>query len=204
MVKNWHKSSFTDEKRILEGCLQQDKKSWDTFVDRYNRLISHAIVKTLNRYSFTPENQIVDDLFQTVFLSLIEHNCKKLRQFQWKCKLSGWLHVIAVRATVDYLRKQSVYLSLDGETDEEIYIKEKVANGNPLPGKLIELKEEKKIFEQIKESLTSKERLFVELYYCRELSPTEIAKIMNTTTNNVYQLKNRVKEKMKNMVEDFL
>ena len=97
-----------------------------------------------------------------------------------------------------------MYLSLDGETDEEIYIKEKVANGNPLPGKLIELKEEKKIFEQIKESLTSKERLFVELYYSRELSPDETARIMNTTANNVYQLKNRVREKMKNMVEDFL
>ena len=204
MVKNWHKSSFSDEKRILKGCLQRDKKSWDTFVNRYNRLISHAIVKTLNRYSFTPKGHIVDDLFQTVFLSLIEHNCKKLRQFQWKCKLSGWLHVIAVRATVDYLRKQSEHLSLDGETDEEIHIKEKVANGNPLPGELIELKEEKKIFEQIKESLTSKERLFIELYYARELSSTEVAKIMNTTSNNVYQLKNRVREKMKNMVEDYL
>jgi len=195
---------FTDESKLLKGCLSQDKKSWDIFVKRYNRLISHAIVQTLNRYSFTPENHIVDDLFHTVFLSLIEDNCKKLRQFRWKCKLSNWLHIIAVRVTIDYLRKQSEHLSLNGETDEEIPLKERVANGNPLPGEIIELKEEKRIFEQIKRSLTSRERLFVELCYRRELSADEIARILNTTANNIYQLKSTVREKMKKMVEKLL
>ncbi len=64
--------------------------------------------------------------------------------------------------------------------------------------------EEKSIFERIKNDLTSTERLFVELCYCRELSSSEIAKTMNTSTNNVYQLKNRVREKLKKLVENFL
>lgn len=195
---------FADESKLLKGCLSQDKKSWDIFVKRYNRLISHAIVQTLNRYASTPENHIVDDLFHTVFLSLIEDSCKKLRQFRWKCKLSSWLHIIAVRVTIDYLRKQLEHPSLNGETTEEKSLKETMTNGNPLPGELIELKEEKRIFEQIKNALTSRERLFVELYYSRELSPTEIAKILNTTENNIYQLKSTVREKMKKMVEKLL
>lgn len=195
---------FADESKLLKGCLSQDKKSWDIFVKRYNRLISHAIVQTLNRYASTPENHIVDDLFHTVFLSLIEDSCKKLRQFRWKCKLSSWLHIIAVRVTIDYLRKQLEHPSLNGETTEEKSLKETMTNGNPLPGELIELKEEKRIFEQIKSALISRERLFVELYYSRELSPTEIAKILNTTENNIYQLKSTVREKMKKMVEKLL
>ena len=102
------KFKFSDDNSLLERCLAQDKKAWDVFVDRYNRLIYNAIVQTLNKYSFAIENQIVDDLFQTVFLSLIEYNYKKLRQFQGKCKLSSWLHIIAVRITINFLRKQSI------------------------------------------------------------------------------------------------
>jgi len=204
MDQNRGRFAFPDEKKLLKRCLAQDKKAWDTFVERYNRLICHAIVQTLKKYSFDLENQVVDDLFHVVFLSLIEDNYKKLRQFRWKCKLSSWLHIIAARVTIDYLRKQSEHLSLNGDTVEEKPLKEELTNGNPLPDELIELKEEKRIFEQIQRTLTSGERLFVELYYSRELSPTEISRILNTTENNVYQLKNRVREKMKKVVKAFL
>ena len=94
--------------------------------------------------------------------------------------------------------------TLNGETEAEMSLKEKVANGNPLPDELIEIGEEKRIFEKIKDTLTSRERFFVELYYSRELSPVEISRILNITENNVYQLKSRVREKMKNMVRKLL
>ena len=202
MDKNKKRFGFPDERKLLAQCLAQDKMAWDTFVERYNRLISHAIFQTLKRYSCVPENQLVEDLFHTVFLSLIENNCKKLRQFRWQCKLSTWLQVIAVRVTIDYLRNQSKPLSLSGKTIEETSLKERLANGNPLPDELIELKEEKEIFEQIKIALNSRERFFIELYYIRELSPAEISRILKTTENNVYQLKSRVREKMKKMVKN--
>ena len=61
----------------------------------------------------------------------------------------------------------------------------------------MEQKEEKRLFDQLRKSLSSRERLFVELYYLREHTPSEIARVLNTTKNNVYQLKNIVREKMK-------
>lgn len=204
MDRNRLDPTFPDEKKLLNKCLARDKKAWDTFVERYNHLISHAIVQTLNRCSFAPIAQEVPDLFNTVFLSIIEDDCKKLKQFQWKCKLSSWLYIIAVRATIDFLRKQPGGLSLNGATAEEISLRKGIRNGNPLPDDIIELKEEKEIIEQTKKTLTSKERFFVELYYSRELSPTKIARIMNTTENNVYQLKSRVREKMKKIAEKLL
>ena len=195
---------FPSEKKLLDRCLAQDKKAWDTFVEKYNRLISHAIIQTLEKYSFGPASQIIPDLFHTVFLSIIEDNCKKLRQFQWKCSLSSGLHLIGVRVTVDYLRKQSEHPSLNGETASERSLKEGMVNGNPLPDRVIELKDETRVFQQIKKELTSKERLFVELCYSRELPPAEIAKILNTTQNNVYQIKSRVREKMKKIAGELL
>jgi RNA polymerase sigma-70 factor (ECF subfamily) len=204
MDRNRLEPRFPDEKKLLKKCLARDKKAWDTFVERYNHLISHAIVQTLNKYSFAPRDQEVPDLFNTVFLSIIEDDYKKLKQFQWKCKLSSWLYIIAVRATIDFLRKEPGDLSLNGATPEEKSLREHTTNGNPLPDDIIELNEEKEIIEQTKKMLTSKERFFAELYYICELSPTEIARIMNTTENNVYQLNSRVREKMKKIAEKLL
>jgi len=198
------KFKLLDENTLLKRCLEQDKKAWDVFVDRYNRLIYNAIVQTLNKYSVTSENQIVEDLFQTVFLSLIEYNYRKLRQFQGKCKLSSWLHIIAVRITIDFLRKKSIHLSLNGETEQERSIRERITNGNPLPDELIDQEEDKMIFNKVKSELNAREQLFVELYYSRELSSTKVAKIMNITPNNVYQIKSRVREKMKEIVKSLL
>ena len=196
--------AFPDEKKLLKRCLTKDKKAWDAFVERYEPLISNAILQTLNKYSFDRPTQVVPDLFHTVFLSLIEHDYKKLRQFQEKSRLSTWLYVIAIRVTVDYLRKQSKYVSLDGETDETLAEREGIANGGPLPDTLIELKQEKEIFQQIKKLLTSREQLFVELCYTRELASSKIAAILKTTENNVYQLKNRIRQKMKKIADEFL
>jgi len=106
--------------------------------------------------------------------------------------------------TIDYLRKKSADLSLNGDRNEEISLRDRLANGNPLPDELVESKDEKRIFEQIRSTLTSREQLFVELYYCRELAPDEIARILNTTSNNVYQLKSAVRKKMKRLVKKYL
>ena len=54
-------------------------------VDCWNTsCVPHNLVQALKRYLFSLENQIVEDLFHTVFLLLIEDNCKKLRQFRWR------------------------------------------------------------------------------------------------------------------------
>ena len=156
---------MSGDTKLIIACLAQDKQAWDIFVEKYSRLICHAIVNTLRKYSTVPENQVVDDLFHTVFLSLIEKNYKKLRQFQWRCKLSSWLHIIAVRTTIDYLRKQSKHLSLNGETQEEISLRKNILSENQLPSELFEQKKEKHIFEQIKNDLSSTERLFIELEF---------------------------------------
>jgi RNA polymerase sigma factor (sigma-70 family) len=192
------------EKKLLERCLNQDKKAWDNFVDQYGSLISHAIVQTLKSYSFPQPNQLIPDLFHTVFLAMIENDYKKLRQFQWKCSLSSWIHLIAVTVTVDYLRKHSKHLSTNGGTDPDESLDGEIPDGGPLPDRIMELKEEKRLFRQIKEELNAKERLFVDLCYNRELPPARISKVLKITENNVYQLKNRIREKMKRIAASLL
>jgi len=66
---------------------------------------------------------------------------------------------VAVRVTIDHLRKRTEHISLNGERNGERPLKETLKNGNPGPSEVLEGKEEKEIFEQIKETLTARERL---------------------------------------------
>ena len=93
---------------------------------------------------------------------------------------------------------------MDEEPDNESPLKDRLRDENPLPDAVIDEQEERIIFEQIKSGLTAREQLFVELYYTRELSPSEISNIMNITANNIYQLKSLVRKKMKKVVAQYL
>jgi DNA-binding CsgD family transcriptional regulator len=55
----------------------------------------------------------------------------------------------------------------------------------------------------MEKGLTPRERFFAKLCYDLDLSTADIARVLNITENNVYQLKNRVKEKLKNMLEKY-
>ncbi len=190
------KSKFADEKRLLAHCLKGDKAAWDTFLERYAGLIFHAITGTLEKYSFVSKDQVSEDLFQRVLLSLMESRCKKLRQFRWRCKFSTWLYTVAVRMTIDHVKKE------DPGPPANNHVWASIPDGGPLPDKMVEMKEENIVFEKIKEALNPREQLFLKLCYDQELPVAEIAKILHITENNVYQLKRRVTLKMKRIMDE--
>ena len=188
---------YNNDKKLIHGCISQNKKAWDTFVKKYSKVISYGIVHTLKKYSVEIEDHVVEDLFHTTFLSLLENDYKKLRQFRWNCKLSGWLHLIAARTTIDYLRKQKQSLSLDQEDEDNNKLSDRIPDEKPLADEAFEIVEEKKYLETLIKSLKPREQFFIQLYVIQELSVPEISKLMKITPNNVYQIKNRVFGKMK-------
>ncbi len=96
------------EKHLLGACLDGEKSSWDVFVLQYAGLVYHTIKKIFGHYHTESRGDVVEDLFQDFFLSLIRDNFKKLRQFKGDrgCSLASWLRVIASRQTIDFLRRQ--------------------------------------------------------------------------------------------------
>lgn len=184
---------------LIKSCLNADKKAWDAFVEKYSQIIKIAIERTLIKYSPGLNKEIVEEVFQSVFLSLIENNFKKLRQFSGKSKLSTWLFTISINKTIDYLRINTKHSACGDEA-----VIERTPSRNPSQQEVVEKTEEKKLFEKLKTDLTGREQFFVELFYMRELSVKEIAKIMYITPNNVYQLKNLVTEKLKELLKKYL
>jgi len=95
------------EKILIAGCLNANKAAWDAFVLQYSSLVYHAIRKTLTLHHSESRDEVVEDLYQEVFVSLIQDDYKKLRQFRGDrgCTLASWLRVVASRLTIDFLRK---------------------------------------------------------------------------------------------------
>ena len=96
------------EKTLLAGCLRGDKAAWDAFVQQYSALVYHTIRKTLTLHHADQRDDVMEDMAQEFFVSLLRDRCKKLRQFRGDrgCTVASWLRVIASRLTIDYLRQQ--------------------------------------------------------------------------------------------------
>ena len=81
------------EKTLLAGCLRGDKSAWDAFVQQYSALVYHTIRKTLTLHHADRRDDVMEDLAQELFVSLLGDRCKKLRQFRGDrgCSVASWL-----------------------------------------------------------------------------------------------------------------
>ena len=183
------------ENELLKGCISGDKESWSLFVKQYNKLIYHTIYKTLRVNGQSTDPDDINDLFQEVFTSFCENNCKKLRAFDPHkgVKLSSWLRMITVRMIIDHLRKSKPSTSLDA-----LPVEPSQAGGQE--GLLDE--ESMGSLKEVIEQLSTKDKLLIELFYMQELPPEEIAQILKISVGALYTRKNRVIEKMRKIAEE--
>ena len=65
----------------------------------------------------------------------------------------------------------------------------------------LELTENERVLKEAMDELPSSDRFFVKLYYEKELSPEEIANIMHLSVSAIYSKKNRLREKIKNILK---
>ena len=178
------------EKNLLGACLIGEKSSWDAFVLQYAGLVYHTIKKTFSHYHTEPRLDVVEDLFQEYFLSLIRDNFKKLRQFKGDrgCSLASWLRVIATRRTIDFLTGQ--------ETSTARAVENAPSDLSDPPGSMID-QERNKLLSQVLETLPPRDRLFIQLYFQRSLPPKEVASVLRVSVSAVYTQKSRLLDKLR-------
>lgn len=198
------KSEHQDDFRLLTDCIDGKQEAWDEFVRCYSKLVYYSITKALRSHNCNLQHEDVEDIYNGLFLSLIENDYKKLRQFEGKrgCTLSSWIRLITIRHTIDFLRSQRKHISLDQEGDSTDPLIETVPDDNLPIEKQIEQSETERIFREAISELPSSDRLFMKLYYENELPPEEIAKIMHVSVNTIYSKKNRIREKIKKLFDE--
>jgi RNA polymerase sigma factor (sigma-70 family) len=174
---------------LLKACLDDEREAWQAFVIRFSKLIYHSLYRTFKAKNFSSDSQVIDDLYQEVFLSLVKDKCKKMRQFKGKnkCSLASWLRMIAARTAIDFP---------DGDD-----LIDTLSNGRELPDKSIEKLEWYQLLRKLIEDFSPKDRYFFELCYNQELPDNEIAQILNLSIDVVYMRKNRIKNKLMTIIK---
>ena len=186
------------EKDLLIGCLNGVRTAQADFVTRFSDLVYHTVLNTLTAKSANWQTQDVEDLYQTVFLRLLERQCKRLRQFRGRngCSLRSWVRMIAVHTVIDHLRSRKDALTHTRNLDTASFL----CN---LPGDIIDpvclLDRAQQInrVHQGLQSLAPRDRLFIKLHCFKELSVQEVAGILGVSENNAYTIKHRALYRLK-------
>ena len=196
--------SRKDDRQLISGCVSGDRQALETLVKRFTGLVYKSVHYTLLTKNVPFQNQDLEDLHNTVFMQLFENNCKKLNQYQGKngCSLASWIKVVTVRIVLNHIRKKGMdaigwqkrRLALDdiaelrGESEETWVIMER--------------SEQERLLDEGIQWLAPRDKLFVKLHFERGYSVEEIAETMQLTTQNIYTLKHRVVQRIKDYVDN--
>lgn len=176
---------------FLSKCINKEKEAWDSFVEKYNRLIYNYILKTLKRYNYKILNDEADEIFSRIFLALLEKDCRRLRNFRGQNEQSfcAYIREISFNFSIDFLRKQRHFIEY--ETIQYYISEEKYYN-------MVEKNDIKKTIGIFVENLPERQRYLYNLIYEEGVELKKIAKDMNLKLNAIYQLKTRM---IKNLVK---
>jgi len=179
---------------FLDHCCVKDRESWEVFVSRYGIIIYHYIIRTLKRYGFVYQDDEVDDIFNNVFLELLNEDCKRLRDFRRKEEGSflAYLRMICFRIIARYINeRESFVASVNvGQITPE--------KGNSGGADSIDLRE---IILILKENLPKRYIYLFKLIYEEGLDFDEIAELMNMKLKAVYQLKTQMIENIQRIAK---
>jgi len=170
---------------FLDRCANKEKEAWDIFVQKYSSLIYNYIIRTLKRYNYFFQNDEVDEIFNRIFLALLDRRCRRLKNFRGQNERSfgAYLREISFHISIDFLREQKTFLELEQIqyriSDEDKYEK-------------FDRKELKDIIGTMRDELPERHKYLFKLVYEEGYELSEIAEIMRLKLNAVHQLKFRM------------
>jgi RNA polymerase sigma factor (sigma-70 family) len=177
------------EKTLIAGCVKGDKAAWDAFVLQYSALVYHTIRKTFALHHAKLNDDVIEDLYQEFFVSILRDDFKKLRQFKGDrgCTLASWLRLVAVRLTIDFLRKRE-FLT--------VAVNDDLSWSEPPNDSVIAEQQDRSLWDAV-EILSPRERLIIELHYRKGLAAEEVASILKISVGAFFTQKSRLLDKLR-------
>ena len=166
---------------LIGQALSGDQRAFELLVGRYHRpLVSYI-------RGFLKDNEQVSDVLQNVFLQLYLSLPVLLRNVS----LKAWLFQVARNRCLDDLRKRQRRSEIPFSTlewryrEEELSPIEAIPDPEPLPEEVAERSDLQCSLQQALFSLSPKCRSIVGLHCFRQLSFSEIARMLNIPKNTV-------------------
>ncbi|MDE0316981.1 MAG: RNA polymerase sigma factor [Candidatus Poribacteria bacterium] len=175
-----------DDIELIRRILLGDDAAFSILVEKYQESI-HALAWGKIR-DFHYAEEIMQDTFLKAYKKL--PTLKKPNQF------AGWLHVIAKRLCIDWVRRQKpVMQSLENTHPQEI--EESSYTQYLLEQRMTERAEYcHELVEQLLEKLPESERTVITLYYFDEMSAREIGEFMGVSVNTITSRLQRARKRL--------
>jgi RNA polymerase sigma factor (sigma-70 family) len=183
-----------DDLGFVQRCVKGEKKAWDEFVDKYSSLIYNYIHSVLKLKGSTFSQDIINDIFQDILLSLVKDNFRKLGSFKArnKCSLATWLRQVTVNYTIDYIRKIKPTVSIDEETVGDSSLLELLPSDSPLVSDTLSREEKYDSLKDCIDKLGMEDKFFLELHINRGLSPEELKTFFKISRAAIDMRKSRI------------
>lgn len=184
---------------FVQKFVRADKQAQDEFIKKYSRLIYNYIHNVLNTKGCKFSQDQVNDIFQEIFCSLIDDDCRKLRSFKARngCSLASWLRQVTINSTIDYVRRIKPAISIEQERDDVQSLKETLAEGSALINEVLSDKEKLDQLKDCIEQLANGDKYFLELNINQGIRPDELTRVFNLSRAAIDMRKSRIVLRLK-------
>ena len=177
-----NQSSKYSDKEIVEGILAGNHQITSFFFCNECKGLFYYIYSQITNYRYEP-NEIAND----VLLYLSEKDWYKLRMFDFRSKLVTWLSVVAIR----YYRKKMAGV-IDMQSIETL-----IRQTDHCDVPMDSLESHMDIHNGLLKMPNSRYRMVIQQLDLYEVKPEKLAKEMNITTANLYNIHRRALQQLK-------
>ena len=163
------------DKEIIQGLIARDKRVTEEFFFVKCRPLFRSIIKLVFSYEVD-----YDEMVNELYVYLMEDHSSKLRNFQYRSSVYQWLKVLAIRFFVKRRKRMIDNSSQETLSNECLHV---VSDERPMA---------KVDLERLFSNMQNKRYVYVIRRLILEgWEPEELAKEMNITTANLYNIKRR-------------
>ena len=182
-----------DDVQLIRKILSGDDAAFGILVERYQKSVHTLVWGKIQDFHHAEE--IMQDTFLRAY--------KKLPTLKNPDQFAGWLHVIANRLCIDWMRSQkSVMQSLEDTPIEEV---EKSSYVHHISEQRMTERTEhyRELVKRLLEKLPESERTVVTLFYLDEMSTKEIGKFIGVSVNTIASRLHRARKRLQTDPEFF-
>ena len=175
-----------DDVQLIRKILSGDDAAFGILVEKYQKSVHALAWRKIQDFHYA------EDIMQDTFLRAY----KKLPTLKNPTQFAGWLHVIANRLCIDWMRSQkSVLQSLEDTPIEEI--EESSYTHHISEQRMTERTEHyHELVKTLLEKLPENERVVVTHYYLDEMSTKEISKFTGVSVNTITSRLQRARKRL--------
>ena len=190
---------------LLQRCIQGERRAWVEFVERFSRYVYFLIQRTDAKYGAGLTEADVADAHNDVFIAFLEDDKRRLRAFEGRngCSVRSWVRLIAIRKTLDLLRRRKVHLSLDAQDDDQPRMEITDPGADPLEI-LLQARQSARHAQlgDLIDQLSEPDRLLLELLYTQKLSVDAASAVLRVNRGALYTRKTRVIQRLRRLAEE--